>query len=227
MPDDSAKPDAPRDKLLFYGAEKLSDAELLAVLIGGDTPGRTDVLAAQGALCEEEDGFAYIAGAVPSELTRNLGMNKAAACRISAAVEFGKRIAARPKSERTRIAASKDAANIFMPKMRYLKNECFWIMLLNTRNEIIAMRRVSEGTVNSSFANPREVFGFAVKCGASSLIAAHNHPSGDPSPSAEDKKSTLRLTDAGRILGIELADHIIIGDGEYFSMRENKMMNAA
>jgi DNA repair protein RadC len=225
--DDCANRDTPHGKLLFCGAEKLSDAELLAVLIGGDTPGRTDLLAAENVLCAEEGGFPYIADSVPPKLTKDLGMSRAAACRIAAAVELGKRLASKPKQERIRVERADEAAKIFMAGMRYLKKECFGAAYLNTRSDIIAIRRISEGTASASFANPREVFEPAIKCGATSFIAAHNHPSGDPRPSEVDKKATLRLVSAGEILGIKIIDHIIIGDGEYFSMREHNMMNAA
>jgi DNA repair protein RadC len=212
---------------MYHGAEKLSDAELLAVLTDGDTQERTDFLAAYGALCKEESGPAYIANCVPAELMRDLGMVRAAACRIVAAVEIGKRFASKPKSKKIRTESPYDAADIFMPKMRYLKNECFEVALLNVKNEITAMRRISEGSLNISSADPREVFGPAIKHGAASLILAHNHPSGNPEPSESDIASTLRLVYAGEILGVKVIDHIIIGDGDFFSMRAHKMMDVA
>jgi DNA repair protein RadC len=214
----------PPDALMYYGAEKLSDAELLAVLTGKDAQGRTEFLAAYGALCKEESGPAYMANCVPAELMRDFGMARAAACRIVAAVELGKRSASKPKSKKIHIESPYDAADIFIPRMRYLKKECFEVALLNVRNKITAVRRISEGNINSSLADPREVFGPAIKHGAASLILAHNHPSGDPEPSESDIVSTLRLVRAGEILGVNVIEHIVIGDGEYVSMRQQGLM---
>jgi DNA repair protein RadC len=218
---------APRDALMYYGAEKLSEAELLAVLIGGDASGQTDILAAYNILFKEEGGPAYIANCAPSELMRDFGIVKAAAYRIVAAVELGKRFASKSASKKIRVGSDEDAASVFMPEMRHLKNECFNVALLNIKNEIIATRCISKGGINSSLVDTREVFKSAIKHGAASILLAHNHTSGNPEPSENDKAVTLRLVRAGEILGVKVVDHIIIGDGEYFSMRKHKMMDAA
>jgi len=108
--------------------------------------------------------------------------------------------------------------------MRYMKNECFKVLLLNTKNEIIAIHTVSIGTINSSLVDAREVFKPAIKRGAASVAFAHNHPSGNPTPSETDIEVTTRLIDAGKLLGVNVIDHIIIGDGVFTSLRQERLM---
>jgi DNA repair protein RadC len=217
------KTDMPAAGMFFYGAERLSDAELLAVLIGGDAPGREDILAAHGILFAEDGGLARLADLTPHEL-ENTGMGKAAAYRLAAAAEIGKRLASLPGSKKIRIGSPDDVANVFMARMRRLKNECAQVMMLNVKSEITAVRWVSMGNLNTSLMDPREVFGLAARHGAATVVVAHNHPSGNPEPSEADKAATRRLEDTGELLGIKLIDHIIIGDGEYVSMRKSKLM---
>ena len=127
-------------------------------------------------------------------------------------------------AERVSIANCQDLANIFMADMRYMKNECFKVLLLNTKNEIIAIHTVSIGTINSSLVDAREVFKPAIKRGAASVAFAHNHPSGNPTPSETDIEVTTRLIDAGKLLGVNVIDHIIIGDGVFTSLRQERLM---
>jgi DNA repair protein RadC len=210
--------------MMFYGAERLADSELLALLIGGDDPGRPDTLSAHEVLCMEESGIAYLPECTPHELMDAARVGKSASCRIAAAVEIGKRLAARPKTERVRISSPEDIANMLMPEMRYLKNECFRVLLLNIKGEITATEEVSVGNLNSSVADPREVFRPAVRRGSASVILAHNHPSGNPTPSVADTEATGRLMTAGEILGIRVIDHIVIGDGTFVSMRQENLL---
>jgi DNA repair protein RadC len=214
----------PREKMLFYGAKKLSDSELLTLLIGDGPPGRDDALIADEVLCREEFGLSYLSECSPQELAGIGKMGESASCRIAAAVEIGKRIASAPKSGRLAIGSPGDAAAAFMAEMRFLKNEWFKIMFLNVKNEVMGIEQVSIGSVNASFADPREVFRPAIKRGAAAIVLAHNHPSGNPEPSDADANLTSRLAAAGELLGIKLADHIIVGDGAYVSFREKGLI---
>lgn len=213
----------PREKLIQFGADSLSNAELLAILIGSGTKKASALMLANRILAIEE-GISYLTDCQPDELTQIPGMGLAKSCQIIAAIELGKRIATKPKTKRINIKSPNEVANLFLEEMRYLKKEYFKVLLLNTKNEIIMIENVSVGCLNSSVVHPREVFCTAIKKSACSMIAVHNHPSGNPTPSQADIDITKRLVEVGELLGIQVLDHLIIGDGTYISLKESMLM---
>jgi DNA repair protein RadC len=215
-----AKSERPREKLINFGVNSLSNAELLAILIRTGTKEISAIDLSQRILSEREDGLRYLADCTIDELSHLKGIGKTKACQIIAAVELGKRLSMSTSKARLNIKSPRDVANIFMEEMRYYKKEYFKSILLNTKNEIIATEDISIGSLNSSLVHPREVFVGAIRKSASSIILMHNHPSGNPNPSNEDMKITKRLIEAGKIIGIEVLDHIIIGDGQFISLKE-------
>ena len=146
-------------------------------------------------------------------------MNQNKASVLIAAAELGRRMMTAPRNRRISASSPDEVAALFMEEMRYLKKEHFKVLLLNVKNEIITSEDVSIGSISSSDAHPREVFFSAVRRGAANVILVHNHPSGSPSPSEADILLTKRLDEAGKIMGIQVLDHIIIGDGEYVSLK--------
>jgi DNA repair protein RadC len=170
------------------------------------------------------DGINNLPECTVEDLACISGIGVAKACRITAAVELGKRLATNPKEKRVRVNSPRQVAELFMEDMRRLKQECFRVLMLNVKNEIMAIEEVSVGNINSSIADPREVFRPAIRRGSASVILAHNHPSGNPDPSDSDINSTKRLAAAGELLGIKVMDHIVIGDGTFVSMRQDKLL---
>lgn len=203
----------PREKLLRAGKENLSTTEILAILLRSGTKDRSALELASDLITISPEELASI---------RGIGLTKA--CEILAAVELGKRIASRPSAKRIRISSAKDIAEIFMERMRYYKKEHFVSLMLNAKGEIIEEANISVGDLCSSTTHPREVFVDAVRRSAGSVVFLHNHPSGDPEPSEADVETTVRLMEAGAILGIPVLDHIVIGDGNYVSMKARGMI---
>ncbi|QXM07460.1 RadC family protein [Crassaminicella indica] len=215
-----AESERPREKLIRSGVKNLSNAELLAILIRTGTKEISAIDLSQRILSAREDGLRYLADCTIEELSNLKGIGKTKACQIVAAVELGKRLSMSISKAKFSVQSPKDVANIFMEEMRYYKKEYFKSVLLNTKNEIISIEDVSIGSLNSSLVHPREVFVGPIRKSASSIILIHNHPSGNPKPSNEDIKITKRLMEVGKIIGIEVLDHIIIGDGKFISLKE-------
>ena len=215
----------PREKLIQCGAGALSNSELLAILIGTGTKEMSAIMLANRVLALEKEGKSYLAGCLPEELSEIPGMGMAKSCQIIAAIELGKRIATKPRMNKVNIKSPDEVASLFIEEMRYLKKEYFKVLLLNTKNEIIMIENISVGSLNSSVVHPREVFCTAIKKSACSLIAVHNHPSGNPAPSQADIDITKRLMEAGELLGIKVLDHLIIGDGVYISLKEKLLID--
>lgn len=214
----------PREKLIQSGAASLSNSELLAILIGSGTRESSAIMLANRILALEEEGISFLTNCLPEELSGIPGMGMAKSCQIVAAIELGKRIATRPRGKRVNITSPGEVASLFVEEMRYLKKEYFKVLLLNTKNEIIMIENISIGGLNSSVVHPREVFCTAIKKSACSVIAVHNHPSGNPAPSQSDIDITRRLMEAGDLLGIKVLDHLIIGDGVYVSLKETMLL---
>lgn len=214
----------PREKLISLGSSVVSNAELLAILIGTGTKDRSALDLASSLLAAEEDGLGHLAGSTPEEICRISGMGIAKACRIIAAFELGKRLATRPVPGKVLITSPETIVNLFMEEMRYYRKEFFKVLLLNSKGEIISIEKSSIGDLSSTIVHPREIFSGAVRRSAAAVVFVHNHPSGNPEPSTEDQEVTLRLTEAGKILGIRVLDHIIIGDGIYVSFRQRNLM---
>lgn len=211
----------PYEKLGMVGAEHLSNAELLAVIIKTGTKAYTAIELAQLVLKLSHDGrLSSLNNLSIEQLMGIKGIGRVKALQIKAALELSKRIATSDGIIHHTIKSALDASNLLMEELRYLKKEIFKAILLDTKNQVLKIVDVSVGSLNSSIVHPREVFSEAVKCGCNSIIFVHNHPSGDPTPSAEDLQTTQRLESAGNILGIKVLDHIIIGDGKYISFKE-------
>lgn len=210
----------PREKLMRLGVKVLSNAELLAILVRTGTKEHTALDLSQRILSCQKEGLRFLTDCTIEELCCVKGIGTSKACQIVAAIELGKRMGKAPLEARTKISSPVDVANLLMEEMRYYKKEYFLTLLLNTKNEVISTENISIGSLNSSIVHPREVFVKAIKKSASSVILIHNHPSGNPQPSNEDIKVTKRLVEAGKIVGIEVLDHVIIGDGRYISLKE-------
>lgn len=207
----------PRERLLKQGEESLSPAELIAILLGSGTRQKTAVQLAEYLLAEYK-GLRFLKDASFEELSTIKGIGAAKAARLKAAVELGRRLAA-DYHHRQVIRSPEDVKSRVMEEMRYLDREHFRAAYLDRKNHVISIETISIGGLHSSIVHPREVFKPAVKKSAAGIILIHNHPSGDPSPSAEDVEVTKRLTEAGKIMGIDIIDHVIIGDRDYCSMR--------
>lgn len=215
----------PYEKLEVVGAEHLSNAELLAVIIKTGTKSYTAVELAQHVLRLSHDGRLSSLNNLSIEQLKGIkGIGRVKAIQIKAALELSKRVATKDGLLHHAIKSANDVNNLLMEEMRYLKKEVFKALLLDTKNQVIKVVDVSIGSLNSSIVHPREVFSEAVKCGSNSIIFVHNHPSGDPTPSTEDLQTTRRLENAGDILGIKVLDHIIIGDGKFVSLKEKGHM---
>jgi len=216
---DIPEQDRPRERMLREGVQALSDAELLAVLLRTGTMNESAVALAQRVL-KEAGGLRHIPDMSVPEMTRVKGIGKAKALQIHAGIELGRRLSQLRQGDKPVIRSPRDAAELLMEELRYLQKEHFVVLFLNTKNRLIGKETLSVGSLNASLVHPREVFRSAIKRGSASIICAHNHPSGDPSPSKEDIALTNRLVDAGNIIGIELLDHLVIGDGIFVSLKE-------
>ena len=209
----------PREKIFSSGVSSLSNTELVALLIGSGTKHSSALDLAARVLAADRSGILFLRDASPEELCTVKGIGTARAAVLLAAAELGRRIMTAPRKRKISVSTPEDTAAIFMEDMRYLKKEHFRVLLLNVKNEIISVGDVSVGSISSSEAHPREVFAEAVRRGAANVILIHNHPSGTPAPSRADIELTKRLYEAGVILGIQVLDHIIIGDGIFVSMK--------
>jgi DNA repair protein RadC len=216
---DVPKDARPRERLLSDGPESLSNQELLAILLRTGTKDESVLELAQR-LLHHFEGLRSLKDATIEEMTSIKGIGKAKAMQILAALELGRRISRLSYDERYEIRSPEDGAKYVMEDMRFLSQEHFVAIYLNTKNQVIHRKTVFIGSLNSSIVHPREVFKEAIKRSAASVICAHNHPSGDPTPSREDIEVTKRLAESGRIIGIELLDHLIIGDHTFISLKE-------
>lgn len=214
----------PRERLLLHGADRLSDAQLLAIIIRNGANGRTAVDLGRE-LLERFDGLAGIAQAGISEICSIKGIGPAKAAEIKAAIELGRRHA-RPTLAGASFCASGDVADFFLPRLKDAKREEFRCVLLDTKNRFIRDETVSIGSLTASLVHPRDTFKSAVRESAAAVIFVHNHPSGDTKPSQEDILLTRRLVQAGELLGIRVLDHIIVGNGGHFSFRDSGMIAA-
>ena len=212
----------PRERLLEAGPSALSDGELLGLLFGIGSREKTAVELA-GEIISEAGGLHGLYNVSVHELMRANGIGEAKACIILAAVELGRRIGQVRNPGRPVISSPADVERLVRGRIANLDRENFVVVLLNTKNEVIETPTVSIGTLGASLVHPREVFKPAIRASAASVILAHNHPSGKVEPSREDREVTRRLGEAAGILGIEMLDHVIVGDG-YFSMKEHRML---
>lgn len=212
--------DRPREKMRDYGAKALSEQELMAILLGTGTK-KLNALELASKVLEEIESQNNFNDITLDELMKIEGIKLSKGSTVIAAIELVKRLNIRQATkDHYKIDSPESLAKIFMNKLSGELREYFYIILLNTKNVIISAEEISIGTLSSSLVHPREVFKPAIKKSAKSIILLHNHPSGDITPSNEDIKLTLRLEEAGKLLGIEVLDHLIIGDGKYLSFKE-------
>jgi DNA repair protein RadC len=209
----------PRERLLKYGAGNLSDAQLLAIMLRTGGGGRTAVGLAMDIL-NSFGNLRKIGNASLNELASFKGVGNAKAAQVMAAFELGRRLLGENREKCPVFSSGRDVYLYYRQFFDNRKKEIFHSALLDAKNRMFRDCRVSEGTLTNSLIHPREVFRDAIKESAASVIFVHNHPSGDPSPSREDIAITERLADVGKIVGIKVLDHVIIGDGTYTSMME-------
>ncbi len=214
----------PRERLLRHGPSALSTAELLAIQLRTGTKERSAIGLAEQLLSAFQ-GMRGVAAASVEELMGVKGVGEVKAVEISASVEFGKRLAVLGADTLPVISSPQDVANLLMPELRDQKKEHLKTLLLDSKNRVLKMCTVTIGILDSSLVHPREVFKDAIIASAASIIVVHNHPSGDPTPSPEDNRVTKRLFDAGKIIGIDLLDHIILGDNRWISLKQSGVID--
>ncbi len=211
--------DRPRERLFALGSSVLSDAELIAILLGTGGKGSSALdLARQ--LLQQYDGIFSLGRSSAVRISNMPGIGPAKAARVLAACELGRRREGKNISQRTIIRSPADAARIAAAHLRDSDRECFLVILLDTKHKVLSEELVSVGILDQAPVHPREIFRPALEYSAAALVLAHNHPSGDPDPSQADLRLTRQLLEASVILGIRLLDHIIIGDGEFLSLAE-------
>ena len=216
--------DRPREKMAVKGAAALTDAELIAILLRTGTAEKSAIdiaseMTADGGLYKRLAGITRL-----NELTNIKGLGQAKAATVLAALEIGRRIASAKPLEKIHLSCPQDVADFLMPRLRYAAKEQFVVILLNNKNKVIGTEVVSEGSLSSSIVHPREVYAPAILHHAAAIMVAHNHPSGDPKPSTEDAEVTRVLVRSGKVLSIPMIDHVIIGDGNYYSFLENEAL---
>ena len=212
--------DRPRERLVDLGAQALSTSELLAIVIGSGARGRSALRIGDDILGRAGGSLRRLASRPVSELTRHGGVGKARAVVVHAALELGRRMAAERRDEGTPIRAPQDVVAAFAPRLEDLPVEEFHVAVLDAQHRLERDITVTRGILNSSLVHPREVFREAIAERAAAIILIHNHPSGDPAPSPDDRSVTDQLVAAGRLLDIPVHDHVIIGRGRYMSFAE-------
>ena len=216
---DMNEDEKPREKMLMKGVKYLSNAELLAILIRTGNSDMNALELSSYIIRNNENGIRGLMEKSIDELCDIKGIGPSKATIIKAALELGNRIS-RYVPDKYKISNPWEVYKFYIEELRYIKKEVFKVIILNTKNEIICDVDVSVGSLNSSIVHPREVFVEPIKKSANALILMHNHPSGNPQPSAEDIRVTERLIKVGEIVGIPILDHVIIGDGIYYSLKE-------
>ncbi|WP_160687264.1 DNA repair protein RadC [Clostridium sp. C2-6-12] len=214
----------PKEKLLAYGAESLSNSELLAIILRTGIQGE-NVLQLSERLLSELDGLDGIFSANFDNITSIKGIKEGKASQILALSELFKRFKTlKAMKKAIKINSPKDLAELLIGEMSELNQEVLKVVLLSTKNIIIGTKDVFKGSLNSSIVHPREIFKQAIDRNSASIIICHNHPSGDPTPSKEDINITLRIKECGNIIGIKLVDHIIIGNNKFISLKERGLI---
>ena len=212
----------PRERLRDFGPDALSNGELLAILLRTGSA-RENVLQQAGRLLSAWGGLGGLARVGFTELCQQHGMGEAKACQVQAALELGRRLAVSLSAEeRPQVTSPEQVAALVKTEMSLLPQESLRVVLLNTKNYVVAIREVYRGNVSSAQVRPAEVFREAVRETCPALIVVHNHPSGDPTPSPDDIAVTRDLLEAGKLLDIELLDHIVVGGGQWVSMKQQR-----
>ncbi|MEW9500573.1 RadC family protein [Jeotgalibacillus marinus] len=220
---DYAQEDRPRERLMIQGPQSLSNQELIAIILRTGTK-EESVIKLSNRLLHQFDGLRLLKEASLEEIMSIKGIGEAKAVQVMSAIEIGRRISNLTFEDRYVIRSPEDGANYLMNDMRFLTQEHFVALYLNTKNQVIHQQTIFIGSLNASIVHPREVFKEAFRRSAASIVCAHNHPSGDPAPSKEDINVTRRLVECGKMIGIDVLDHIIIGDKKYVSLKEKGYM---
>lgn len=213
--------DRPREKLMNLGPESLGDSELLAILISSGNSERGVMDISKGILGKYN--FNRLSRMGVSQLSKEFGVGRAKACQICACFEMGRR-ASSFVEEDVKINCGEDVFRVFGSKMMDLESENFKVIYLNTRKRVLKEKTLFVGTLDESVVHPREIFKVALEEGAAGIVLVHNHPSGDPTPSDDDVRVTKELIEAGKILGVDVLDHVIIGRNGYWSIMENGLI---
>lgn len=216
---DMAATELPRERLIQQGAKSLSNSELLAILINTGRQGYSSIDIAND-IMNKYPNLKELKQLSIDDLVRIKGIGTYKATTLKAAFELGERMNTRSTHEKVKIKSPKDVADMMMAKMKDLTQEHFVALFLNSKNVVMKEEVIYKGTLNSSVIHPREVFNAAIRASSNAIIVVHNHPSGDVTPSKEDIATTIRLKECGHILGIDLLDHIIIGDQKFTSLVE-------
>ncbi|OGO03159.1 MAG: hypothetical protein A2Y59_02680 [Chloroflexi bacterium RBG_13_52_14] len=209
----------PRERLKQYGAAALSNSELLAIILRTGAASES-VLHLSARLLTKFRGLAGLARAGFGELCQERGLGEAKAAQVKAALELGRRLMSTQSEERPVVKSPADIATLLQGEMSFLEQEEMRVVLLNTKNQVLSVPRVYKGSINTSLVRVSELFKEAVRENCAALVVVHNHPSGDPTPSPEDVKVTEQIVKAGKLLDIEVLDHIIIGQQRYISLKE-------
>jgi DNA repair protein RadC len=209
----------PRERLRDYGPGALSTAELLAIILRTGAA-QESVLSVASRLLSHHGGLLGLARAGFAELCQERGLGEAKAAQLQASLELGKRLSAAGPEERPLVRTPADVANLLMADMMLLEQESLRVVLLSTKNEVMSIREVYRGSVNSSLVRVSELFREAIRQNCPALVLVHNHPSGDPAPSKDDIAMTRQTVEAGKILDIDVLDHLVIGQQRWVSLRE-------
>ena len=213
----------PRERLKQHGPKHLNNTELIAILLRTGMTGE-NVISLSSRVLTSLGGLAGLGRSNFTELCSQRGLSEAKACQLLAAIELGRRFVSLAPEERVVINSPQDVANLLTAEMAALEQEHLKALLLNTKNEVMGIREIYVGNVNTSVVRPAEVFRPAVRDNATAVIVAHNHPSGDPTPSDEDIAITRKLIEAGKMMAVELLDHLVIGSGNRFvSLKESSL----
>ncbi len=219
-----AEEDRPREKLLLKGKASLSDAELIGILIGSGTRTLSAVDVAKQILHSANNDLHKLAKLTVKDLTKIKGIGEAKAITIVSALELGRRRKDLEPTKSFKITSSQDAYSLLSSELTDLPHEEFWIILLKRNNEVIGKHQISRGGISGTVADPKIIFQRAIENGASGIILAHNHPSGNTQPSEADKSLTKKVKSAGNVLDIAVLDHIIFTDHKYYSFADESMM---
>ncbi len=214
----------PRERLLAWGPEGLTDAELLALVVGASARGCGGVVQTCRDILARCNGLSGLARSSPGELMQVQGIGTARACAIAATVELCRRLEGDALRRGDAVTCAAEVHRRLRPRLSVLVQETFWVLALDAKNRVLALRQVAQGSATQVEVHPREVFGPAVREGAAAIIVAHNHPSGDPEPSEQDRTLTTRLKRSSEILGIPLLDHVIVAGATFVSLADRGLL---